>query len=182
MTDPNETANLVDEITEAFREHLAEEAAKRPQTYQEAASGSLPEQIDRYRQLADREMTARSIATLQARGEWTEDRARVLDPGKYPPLTVAEHLEMIALGERIARYYRHPSQVDRAARAGASWVQIAAAAGTTEEAARDAYREWAAGQYKYAGMTEADYAEALKLAERDRVVFDVRDDDFGQEG
>jgi hypothetical protein len=28
MTDPNETANLVGEITEAWREHLAKEAAE----------------------------------------------------------------------------------------------------------------------------------------------------------
>ena len=68
-------------------------------------------------------------------------------PGKYPPLTVAEHLEVLALGERIARYYRHPSQVDKAVKAGASWEQIAAATGTTAEAARAAYREWAEGQH-----------------------------------
>jgi hypothetical protein len=165
MSGPDETANLVAEITEAFREHLAEETAKRPQTYQEAASGSLPEQIDRYRQLADREMTVRSIAILQARGEWTEERARVLDPGKYPALTVAEHLEMIALGERIARHYRHPSHVDYAVRAGATWEQIAAATGTTEHAARAAYRDWAEGQHEYAGMSDDDYAAAIARAE-----------------
>ena len=68
---------------------------------------------------------------------------------------------MLALGEVIARYYRHPSQVDRAVRAGASWEQIAAATDTTEEAARATYREWAEGQHEYAGMSEADYAEAI---------------------
>jgi hypothetical protein len=36
---------------------------------------------------------------------------RALGEDKFPPLTVAEHPEMIALGERIARYYQHPSQV-----------------------------------------------------------------------
>jgi hypothetical protein len=167
MTDPDETANLVAEITEAFREHLAEEAAKRPQTYREASAGSLPDQIDRFRELADRDLTSRSIATLQARGEWTEERARTLDPDKYPPLTVAEHLEMLALGERIARYYRHPGQVDKAVRAGASWEQIAAATGTTVDGARDDYRLWAEAQHRHTGMSDADYAAALELADRE---------------
>jgi hypothetical protein len=36
---------------------------------------------------------------------------RALGEDKFPPLTVAEHPEMFALGERIARYYQHPSQV-----------------------------------------------------------------------
>ena len=77
MTDPNETANLVGQITGAYREHAAEEAAKRPQTYDEASDGNIVDQIDRYRELADHEMTARAIITLQARGEWTEERARI---------------------------------------------------------------------------------------------------------
>ena len=113
MTDPNETANLVEQITGAYREHRTEEAFNRPLTYQEARNGSIADRIDRYRELADRDLTARNIAALKARGEWTEDHARALDPDRYPPLTVAEHLEMIALGEVIARHYRHPSQVDR---------------------------------------------------------------------
>ena len=90
---------------------------------------------------------ARSIATLKARGNGPRT-APARERGKFPPLTVAEHVEMLALGERIARYYRHPSQVDKAVSAGASWAQIAAATGTTEDAARAAYREWAEGQHR----------------------------------
>ena len=71
---------------------------------------------------------------------------------------------MIALGERIARYYAHPSQVDAAVKAGASWAQIAAARGTDEPAARRQYREWAAGQHKYAGMGDEEYAAAIARA------------------
>ncbi len=89
-----------------------------PLTCHEASTGNLPDQMDRFSELSYRDLTARSIAALQARGEWNQDRARSLNPDKYPPLTVAEHLEMLALGERIARYYRHPSQVDKAVRAG----------------------------------------------------------------
>ena len=156
MTEPS------GEITGAWREHLAEEAAKRPVTYHDAGGGSIVDQIDRYRELADRDVMARSIATLKARG--TYEPNEYVNEAKFPPLTVAEHLEMLALGERIARYYRHPSQVDQAVKAGASWAQIAAATGTTEDAARAAYREWAEGQHKYAGMGDAEYAAALEAA------------------
>ena len=133
-----------------------------PQTYHEASDGNIADQIERYRELADRDVMARSIATLKARG--TYEPNEYVNDEKFPPLTAAGHLEMLALGERIARYYRHPSQVDEAVRVGASWAQIAAATGTTEEAARTAYREWAEGQHKYAGMDDAEYAAALERA------------------
>lgn len=136
--------------------------SERPQTYHEAMDLSLREQIDRYEELTDRNLMARSIATLQARGEYDEDKHP--DPAEYEPLTVAEHLEMLALGEAIAFYYRHPAGVDHAVRAGATWEQIAAATGTTAEAARAAYRAWAEGQHKYAGMGDDDYAAALRAA------------------
>ena len=141
MSDPNETANEVAEITQAWREHLAEEAGKRPVTYHEAATGNIVDQIDRYRDLAQHDALARRIAIGKARGTYVPSEH--VNEEKFPPLTVAEHLEMLALGERIARYYRHPSQVDKAVKAGATWDQIAAATGTTDEAARAAYREWA---------------------------------------
>ena len=133
-----------------------------PVTYHEAMDLSLRDQIDRYEELTDRNLMARSIATLQARGEYDQDRHP--DPAGYPPLTVAEHLEMLALGEAIAFYYRHPAGVDHAVRAGATWEQIAAARNTTAETARTAYRDWAEGQHKYAGMGDAEYAAALERA------------------
>jgi hypothetical protein len=110
---------------------------------------------------------ARSIATLKARGTF-EPNEHVNDE-KFPPLSMAEHVEMLALGERIARYYRHPAQVDKALRAGASWAQIAAATGTTEDSARAAYREWADGQHRlhaggYGGLDDGEYAAAIKAA------------------
>jgi hypothetical protein len=122
----------------------------------------LRDQIDRYEELTDRNPMARSIATLQARGEY--DAAKYPDPTEYQPLTVAEHLEMLALGEAIAFYYRHSAGVDHAVRAGGAWEQIAAARDTTAEAARTAYREWAEGQHRYAGMGDEEYAAALKAA------------------
>jgi hypothetical protein len=116
--------------------------ADHPLTYHQAMDLSLRDQMARYEQLTDRNLMARSIATLQARGKYDEDNHP--DPGKYQPLTVAEHLEMLALGEAIAFYYRHPAGVDDAARA--------------------AYREWAEGQHRYAGMGDDEYAAAIKRA------------------
>jgi hypothetical protein len=137
-----------------------------PQTYyHEASDGSLPDQIARYHELSERDLVAGSIATLKARGTYQPNKH--VNEERFPPLTVAEHLEMLAFGERIARYYRHPSQVDMAVRAGASWAQIAAATGMTAEAARAAYREWAEGQHKYAGMGDDEYAAAIRRAAAD---------------
>ena len=133
-----------------------------PLTYHEAMDLSLRDQIARYEELTGRNLVARSIAALQARGGYDKDKHP--DPGEYQPLTAAEHLEMLALGEAIAFYYRHPSQVDGAVRAGATWAQIAAARNTEPEAARAAYREWADGQHTYAGMGDDEYAAALRAA------------------
>jgi hypothetical protein len=136
-----------------------------PVTYHEASASdrSVLDARDRYEELIDRALMAGSIAALKARGEWSGERHPA--PDDYPPLTVAEHLELLASGEVMARYYRHPSLVDKAARAGAMWEQIAAAQGTTEAKARAEYREWADGQHKYAGMSDAEYAAALEAAD-----------------
>jgi len=136
--------------------------ADRPLTYQQAMDLGLPDQRARYEELTGRDLTARSIATLKARGEY--DASKHPDPAGYPPLTVAGHLEMLALGEAIAFCYRHPAGVGHAVRAGATWEQIAAARNTTAEAARAAYREWAEGQHNYAGMGDAEYAAAIEAA------------------
>ena len=133
-----------------------------PQTYHEASDGSLPDQIARYHELSERDLVAGLIATLKARGTYQPNKH--VNEERFPPLTVAEHLEMLALGEAVAFYYRHPAVVDHAVRAGATWEQIAAARNTTAEAARAAYREWAEGQHQYAGMSAADYAAAIKAA------------------
>ncbi len=139
-----------------------------PVTYHQASTGSIVDQMARYRQLAEHDALAGAIAIGKARG--TYEPNEYVNEQKYPPLTVAEHLEMLALGERIARYYRHPSQAGKAVRAGASWDQIAAAAGTTAEEARAAYREWAEGQHRLhadigIGLDDAGYAAAVKAAD-----------------
>jgi hypothetical protein len=138
-----------------------------PQTYDEAAGGNIADQIGRYRELADHDTMARSIAILKARGTYQPNEH--VNEERFPPLTVAEHLEMLALGEVIARYYRHPGQVHAAVKAGATWEQTAAATGTTEEAARAAYVEWAEGQHRLnadmgIGPDDEEYAAALRAA------------------
>ena len=113
-------------------------------TFDEASGMPWADVLSRYQALTDRDAMARAIATLQARGDWNDDRS--LKPEDYPPLTAAEHLELIALGEVIARRYRHPALVYLAVVAGATWDQIAAADGTSADQARRAYRAWAEGQ------------------------------------
>lgn len=166
--DPGQTARLAGDITQAYREHAAAEAAKHPVTYDEASAWDRPiaGARARYEELTSRDATARAIAALKARGEWTRERARVLDPDDYPPLTPAERLEILANGEVLARHYRHPAEAGHAVRAGATWDQVAAAAGTTSGTARAAYVQWAEGQHQYAGMTDDEYTAALELAAR----------------
>jgi hypothetical protein len=107
-----------------------------PTTYDEASSMPWADVLNRYQALNDRDAMARAIATLQARGEWNEDRS--LRPEDYPPLIAAEHLELLALGEVMARHYRHPALVHHAVMAGATWEEIAAAAGTSADQERQA--------------------------------------------
>ena len=143
-------------------------------TYDEASRMPLTDVVNRYQALNDRDTMARSIATLKARGKWNKDRS--LNPDDYPPLTVAEHLEMLALGEALARYYRHPAQVHGAVLAGATWAQIAAATGGDPDHARQAYQEWAEGQHRLRqdypggtiGLGDDEYAAAIKASDPTR--------------
>ncbi|MFI6289300.1 hypothetical protein ACIBCM_31920 [Streptomyces sp. NPDC051018] len=66
-----------------------------------------------------------------------------LDPDAGP-LTRAEALELLALGELIARKagYGRQLSVRSARRAGASWSQIGAALGTSKQAAWEAHSRW----------------------------------------
>ena len=139
-------------------------------TYDEASAMPFTDVLNRYQVLDTRDMMSRSIAALKARGEWNDDRS--LDPDDYPPLTAAEHLEMLALGQVIAQYYRHPSQVHHTVLAGATWEQIAAATGGDPDQARHAYRDWADGQHQLRqdypggtiGLGDDEYAAAIKAA------------------
>ena len=141
-----------------------------PTTYDEASAMPWPDVLNRYQALTDRDSVAWAIAALQARGTWNDDRH--LKPEDYPPLTAAEHLELIALGEVMARHYRHPALVHHAVVAGATWEQIAAAAGGDPDHARQAYWEWAEGHHRLRrdfpggtiGLDDAEYDAAIEAA------------------
>lgn len=76
------------------------------------------------------------------------DDLRTRDTFGPPPLSKEEALEMLALGELIARKAGYGRQIGvRSARqAGASWTQIGAALGTTKQSAWEAHARWLAEQ------------------------------------
>jgi hypothetical protein len=124
---------------------------------------------ERYDELTGRDATARAIATLKARGSY--DPRRHASADAYPPLTTAEHLEVLTLGATLAAYYRHPADLHHAVQAGATWQQIADATRTTPDQARQHYRQWADGQHRLRtehdgtlGLTGTEHATALRRA------------------
>ncbi|MFC6083465.1 hypothetical protein [Sphaerisporangium aureirubrum] len=124
--------------------------------------------LARWHELTDRDLHVQAIATLEARGEY--------DAGRYGetylPLTAGEHVELLALGESIARSIRNPAHVDRALQAGVSWREVAAATGRDEREARGDYQVWADDRHDLhrnypgatSGMTDEQYAEATARA------------------
>jgi hypothetical protein len=133
-------------------------------TYEQAETGyqCTIDARERFEELGNRDLMARAHATLKARG--TYDPHKHGDTGKYPPLTTEEHLEFLAAGEMLARYYRHPALIHHAVQAGASWPQIAAATGSDEATVRQGYREWADRQHRL----YADYQGELGLDDTER--------------
>ncbi|MFI6793228.1 hypothetical protein ACIBG4_38470 [Nonomuraea sp. NPDC050383] len=123
----------------------------------------VSQQLERYNTLAARHASARARAELVARG--------VYDPARHgaedrPPLTVAEHIELLALAECIARTVRHPANVHHALLAGATWAQIAGVVDSDERTVRQEYQRWADDQHDLhrhdprLGMTAEEYAAA----------------------
>ena len=146
----------------------------RPVTYDqaEAAYRGTSGPRERFEDLVTREMVSRSRAILKARGDFDPAAHGTFEP---EALTRDEHLELLALGELLARYYRHPARVHDAVQAGVTWPQIAAATGTAEPSARQAYRDWADRQHALwqdsagrLGLSDAMYSESMcRAAEPD---------------
>lgn len=88
------------------------------------------------------EELARQLTLRQAVTRYDELRMR--ESVGAEPLTTAEALEAIALGEVIARQAGYGRQLSvRAAReSGASWALIGAALGTSKQAAWEAHARW----------------------------------------
>ena len=101
-----------------------------------------------------------------------EQPAGTAHPSQTPPLSREEALELLALGEVIARKAGYGRQLGvRSARsAGASWSQIGEALGTSKQSAWEAHSRWIdqqAEQHRragYGGMDERDAAAARALA------------------
>jgi hypothetical protein len=76
------------------------------------------------------------------------DDLRTRDSLGETPLSRAESLELLALGEVIARKSGYGRQLTvRSARsAGASWAEIGVALGSTRQSAWEAHRRWIDGQ------------------------------------
>jgi hypothetical protein len=141
-------------------------------TYQETSDRyrGTSDARERFEELAVREVSARAFAALAARGDY-DPRVHGEAAGSQP-LTVTEHLELLAAGELLARYYRHPAHAHRALQAGASWAQVAAATGRDEARARQDYREWAADEHRLwtefngeFGISADEYAAAIARAD-----------------
>jgi hypothetical protein len=140
-------------------------------TYQETSGRyrATTDARERFEELAVRDVSARAFAALVARGDY--DPRIHGDAGGSGPLTVTEHLELLAAGELLARYYGHPAHVHRALQAGATWEQVAAATGRDEAQARRDYRGWAEDEHRLwadcngeFGMDAAEYAAAIARA------------------
>jgi hypothetical protein len=95
------------------------------------------------------------------------------DPGSGDSLSKEEALELLALGDVIARKAAYGRQLTvRSARAaGASWSQIGAALGVSKQAAWEAHSQWIEDQAEqhrrdgYSGM-DTDMADAARTLAR----------------
>jgi hypothetical protein len=97
---------------------------------------------------------------------------RLRDSLGEPPLTRAQTLELLALGEVIARKsgYGRQLSVRNARTAGASWAEIGSALGTTRQSAWEAHQRWIdaqaaqRGQVGQIGFGDDEVADARALA------------------
>jgi hypothetical protein len=121
------------------------------------------QQLERYNALAAKNASARARSELVVRGLYDPSRHGADD---RPPLTVAEHIELLALAECIARTVRHPSNVHHALLAGVTWADIAHIVDSDEFTVRRDYQQWAEDQrdlnqhYPDRGMTADEHAAA----------------------
>jgi hypothetical protein len=150
----------------------------RPLTYHQASSRErrIVDARERYEALTARKLAAETAAILRERGEFDVANPVHASLAESEPLAAADHLEMMAAGEVMARYYRHPAMLNHAAKAGATWEQIGDARGTSADQARQDYRDliegqhdmwastgvWAGEEPHRFGMTDAEHAEAMQ--------------------
>jgi hypothetical protein len=100
---------------------------------------TLSTAVARYDELRTRDTLASTAAEMI-----DEDPTEQRHPTEGAPLSKEEALELLALGEVIARKAGYGRQLTvRSARAaGASWSQIGDALGTTKQSAWEAHSRW----------------------------------------
>lgn len=124
---------------------------------------TIGEADDRYHELQNREHLADGIA---------KGKVDPAETGDFPPLTPDEHLQKLALGAAIARFYQsNGGDIHGALTAGSTWKQIADAAGTSETDVQAAYRKWLRLRHDDPApgwrwrMSDEDHAAALRFLE-----------------
>ena len=130
-----------DRLRAALRSQEEGVVVTRPITYSEAAGMAWQDALMRWQELA-----ARDSITTAGRPE-------------SAALAVVERLELLALGEVLARCFRHPAPVQRALAAGATWQQVADATGCTTGEALAAYLGWTDGRRQMVTTRRAACAE-----------------------
>ncbi|MCW2875903.1 MAG: hypothetical protein JWQ95_3 [Sphaerisporangium sp.] len=141
-----------------------------PTSPHELSDVPISTRLERWHELSGRDLHVQAIAALKSRGDY--DPSRYGDADKYPPLTAGEHVELLVLGESIARSVRNPAHVDRALQAGVTWQQVATATGQDEQDARQDYQMWADDRHDLhqdypgttSGMTDEQHARATARA------------------
>lgn len=129
--------------------------------------------VARYDVLRTREaLSAAADDEDEDEAEADGDGAGGLSAPESAPLSQGEALELLALGELIARkaLYGRQLSVRSARRAGASWSRIGAALDTTKQAAWEAHKRWIDEQAKrdedpgHWGWDESEVTAARTLA------------------
>ena len=134
-----------------------------PVTYLQAAAIPAGEALMRYQLLERRDRLSKTAARARPPGRRRGGGA------VSEPLTVRELLELLALGEHLARHFRDPLRVHHAVQAGATWPQIAAARAETSFQARQNYIQWADVQRAWA-IAEADPGITAGMSEAEHIV------------
>jgi hypothetical protein len=132
---------------------------------------SVPDALEREHTLATAVARFNDLR-LRAAMAPTDDELAAGEPVTAPPLTQGEALELLALGEVIARKAGYGRQIDvrSARRSGASWSQIGAALGATKQSVWEAHNRWIDQQAEraaavgYGGLSDEDAADARRLA------------------
>jgi hypothetical protein len=136
---------------------------------------SVPDVIETEYTLATAVARFDELRNRAALASTAEDMAAEAGDGipSLPPLAQNEALELLALGEVIARKAGYGRQLDvRAARrAGASWSLIGAALGTSKQSAWEAHNRWIDLQAErrargdvHDGLSPEDVAAERRLA------------------